>query len=267
MPNAAQIDWASVGVSDVGTVRKINEDAFLDYPEHAIWAVADGMGGHHAGDFASSAIVQDLKNMDHPQALEEAVASTMKTLATTNNLLCDQAVLRQVELIGSTVAVFIARGARASCLWAGDCRVYRMRGGELCQLTEDHSRVQELVAAGLISREEARTHPDSNIVTRALGVSEEVKLDTVEVAIDINDTFLICSDGLPGEITDREIQSILDDQNYRQAAEKLLRLALDRGARDNVTLVVIRAFADDMTQISPAADRMGESTRTIISDN
>ena len=248
-------DWQSGGITDVGTVRRINEDALLDNPNQSLWAVADGMGGYEAGDFASNEIVSQLKAINPAGSLVEATREALHNLEQANLKMCEQAALRNVEVIGSTVVVMIARDAHAVCLWVGDCRLYRYRDGLLEQLTEDHSRVQELVSAGVISKEEARHHPESNVVTRALGVGENVPIDLLDIQINPADTFILCSDGLTGALPDDAIKEALLDGDCHRIAHRLIVQSLDAGAKDNVSVIVVRAsqeeHQDDKTVVNP----------------
>lgn len=261
----AHIDWVSTAVTDTGLVRSVNEDAYLDLPGQLIWAVADGMGGYEAGDWASSTIVQALQKMTASENLHEAIEQTKATLASVNIALREQAALRSAGMIGSTVVVFIARGARSGCLWAGDCRAYLLRDNVLLQLTQDHSRVQEMVNVGQITQEEARTHPESNIVTRALGVMDEVEIDHVELDVKVGDLFLLCSDGLINEMSDAEIQVHLSSGDTKSAVDNLLVGALASGAKDNVTILVARAYDDSKTLLHAGAGEHTDNDRTILS--
>ncbi len=252
--------WESAGVTDVGTVRKINEDAYLNAPERQLWVVADGMGGYEAGDFASRAIVEQMSAMGTPDSLDDAIEQARSHLTAANLKMCEQAALRNVDVVGSTVVVLLVRGTQAACLWAGDCRLYRMRGGTLEQLTQDHSRVQELVAAGVISREQARDHPNSNIVTRALGVSEELDVDEMRFDIAAEDAFVLCSDGLTDSVTDDVISAAMVRWDCEHVARDLLEQAIAQGAKDNVSLVVIRATVDEKTVINPDVARQNDHT-------
>jgi protein phosphatase len=170
-------------------------------PERGIWAVADGMGGHAVGDFASRAIVQALSSLPEPDSLDGAAANARLAMQTVNQLLIDEALRMKVRVIGSTVVMLLACERRCSCLWAGDSRLYLFRGGHLKQLSRDHSQVERL-ARGLITAEEARHHPAHNTITRAVGAAATLDLERLTLEIGDGDVFLLCSDGLSNEVED-----------------------------------------------------------------
>ena len=244
MTTTPLINWRSSGATDPGKVRRLNEDAFLDKPDIGLWVVADGMGGHQAGDFASDLIVSTLSR-DLPQAgLAQATQAAKASLVRVNASLMAAARERQQTLIGSTVVIFLARGARYSCIWAGDSRLYRLRHGVFEQLTHDHSEVQHLIDHGMLKRADSESHPAANVITRAIGALEDSHLDVVEGDLLAGDRFLLCSDGLYRELSEREMaQSMQFNTKPANTVTDLLSLALDRGARDNVTLVAVN-FSD-----------------------
>lgn len=229
--------FLSVGRTHVGCVRALNEDALLDRADIGLWAVADGMGGHEGGEVASAAVVDALgkvSNFSTAYAFRDAAA---QALAGVNEHLTVLAADRGT--MGSTVVALLAHEGHYACLWAGDSRVYLYRQGALKRLTHDHSLVQEMVDSGAISEERARAHPRSNVITRAVGAREDLNLDGVFGAIHAGDRYLLCSDGLTGVVTDREIADAMVRAPLEAAAERLLEQALARGAPDNVTLVMV----------------------------
>lgn len=229
--------FLSVGRTHVGCVRDLNEDAYVNRAEVGLWAVADGMGGHEGGEVASAMVVdalQAVSNFTTAHAFRDAAAHA---LIDANSKLVDMAVQRGT--MGSTVVSFLAHERHYACLWAGDSRAYLYRGGALKRLTRDHSLVQEMVDAGAISEEAARNHPRSNVITRAVGAGEQLEVESVFGAIQLGDRYLLCSDGLTGVVTDREIAEHMMRAPLESAAERLLDHALARGAPDNVTLVLI----------------------------
>ncbi|USF88808.1 PP2C family protein-serine/threonine phosphatase [Candidatus Endoriftia persephonae] len=251
MNGTSTIHWDSAALSHVGKVRKLNEDAYLDRNESGLWVVADGMGGHSSGDMASGMIVERMQQLHLPGVLSKKVDLLEETLLDINHQLLTEAAHRGGNVtIGATVVVMLAHAAHLLLLWAGDSRAYRFRDGELTQLTQDHTQVEELVAGGLLLREDAENHPASNVVTRAVGAVEELYVDMGDTQVEPGDLYLLCSDGLNKEVADREIGEILAMQlppeNY---CHRLIDLALDRGARDNVTVVVARADAGPPEQI------------------
>jgi protein phosphatase len=165
-----------------------------------------------------------------------------------NQSLCDEAVRRREQIMGSTVVVLLAFDRHCVSMWAGDSRAYIYRDGELRQLTRDHSQVEDLVSQGLLTRQQAAHHPASNIITRAVGVSQHLDIDTEMFEVKEGDIFLLCTDGLYNEVNADEITQSLASGSSQQACELLLERALARGARDNVTVVVVRA--EDASQIT-----------------
>ena len=230
--------WQSCGQTDVGLVRQINEDALLDRPEAGIWAVADGMGGHSAGDVASEMIVTALARLKPANDLSTLVEFAEHQLLGVNEQL--QALSRERrQIIGSTVVCLLAVGDYAAFLWAGDSRLYRLRDGELVRLTADHSKVEEYVRHGIITREEAQNHPDGNLITRAVGAAEALFLECNMTALKAGDRYLLCTDGLDKHVRDEDIAETLRTHELRLAARELIELALRGGATDNVTLCAV----------------------------
>jgi len=241
---SAELRWQSAAATHVGTVRTVNEDAYLDRPEIGLWLVADGMGGHHAGDVASSMIVKSFDDIGIPANGDEFLEAILDRLQTVNTDLQNYARDNGASVVGSTVALMFGFGSRASCLWAGDSRIYLLREGKLRQLTRDHSKVEELISLGLVDREEAHTHPVGNVITRAVGAAESLALDIVSHEMRAGDRYMLCSDGLNKTVPDREIADILTQQSCGEAPRALLYRALDNDARDNVTAVVIHVDGD-----------------------
>ena len=220
----------------VGCRRRLNEDAVLASPDRRLWAVADGMGGHEAGEVASAMVVEALSRC--PDGAEAAIA----TLGDVNARLVEMGRTGgDSRTIGSTVVGLVANTSRFTCFWAGDSRAYRLRDGKLIRLTRDHSLVQELVDGGMISEREAETHPNANIITRAVGVSEALQVDTIAGDVRFGDLFLLASDGLTRLVGDGELLSELRSDDIESAADNLLQLTLDREAPDNVSLILLRA--------------------------
>jgi len=251
----AEFRWTSAARSDVGCVRQVNEDALLDSPERGIWAVADGMGGHAVGDLASRMVIESLSYMSADNGLAGVIADARERLIDVNAQLRTEAARRLVSRIGSTVVLLAARNGACAYLWAGDSRIYLYRNGRLVQLTRDHSQVEELKARGQLTAEEALHHPAQHLITRAVGALDTLELDESTVALKDGDTFLLCSDGLSNEVSEVEMASELAPGNCEWAAQRLLEIALERGGRDNISLVVAHAEdvqAMDRTQINPS---------------
>ncbi len=228
--------WVSAGITDVGNVRKVNEDAILDRPQSGLWVVADGMGGHEAGDVASSSIVTALSRLgdyDRPRVFVDAVEDCIIDV---NRRLYD-ASSAAGQVMGSTVAAVLALPGYALCMWAGDSRVYRLRNFELEELTTDHSEVEELIAEGSLRREDADSYPGENVITRAVGGEADLYLEVRLFELRHKDRYLVCSDGLYKDLSFKEIESILCEGAVTMACQKLLELAKSRRCSDNVSII------------------------------
>ncbi len=236
-------DFASASLSEVGFVRKLNEDAALDRPDIGLWVVADGMGGHDSGDYASRLIVDLLGQVPPPSSAGSLLAETRNRLENANAILRAKAAERGGgSIIASTVVVLLTHGEHFACLWAGDSRMYRLRDGEFLQVTHDHSHVQELVDVGVLSADEAESHPQANVVTRAVGADDSLTLDKKHDRLQAEDVFLLCSDGLTRVVPDDDIASILRQQDLDTAVQTLVDRALERGSRDNITVVTVKCL-------------------------
>ena len=243
LPDGTEITLAWAAKTDTGLRREVNEDSFL--AQAPIFAVADGMGGHAAGDFASAAVVTRLA--EHGG---KPVISTGDIDASLHRAVQDMSRGAGVTDEGSgTTVTGVALGIISDePTWIvyniGDSRVYRLVGGVLEQLTTDHSIVQELVDAGQITREEADTHPHSNVITRAVGFHEAPIPDYRAIAIEPGMRLLVCSDGLTKELTSYGIRHFLvANDRAEKAAAQLVDAALGNGGRDNITVVVIDVLA------------------------
>lgn len=234
--------WSSASRTHVGKVRKHNEDAYVELPEHRLWAVADGMGGHAVGDVASNMVADALKQLTIPDTLDEHIDQVKACLQNVNQQLINEAVQRRESLIGSTVAVFIAHKDRCACIWAGDSRIYLSRDGRLSQLSRDHSQLEELIAQGLLTRDQATDFSGGNAITRAIGAADTLELDTEIHEIRDGDIYLLCSDGLTNEVSEDEIATELARGNCERICDTLMQYALQRRARDNITIVVASAI-------------------------
>jgi serine/threonine protein phosphatase PrpC len=242
--------FASAAATHVGAVRKHNEDACLDRGEVGLWAVADGMGGHEAGDVASAMIVEQLALITPPADAVGFLAEVRAALGETNRRLLAEAARRGPHaVIGSTVVVLIAHGSHFACLWAGDSRLYRYRDGVLEQVTRDHSQVQDMVDAGVITADEAERHPLANIITRAIGTQPDLTLDKISDRLSPDDVFLLCSDGLSKMASDAEIARVVGANPIGRLPQALIDLALAHGGKDNVTVVAVQV--EDEATIRP----------------
>lgn len=220
-----------------GTVRSRNEDAFVDRSDIGLWAVADGAGGHGAGDVASAEVASALADLPAGLTAAEVLSQVRLRLAAVHASLQRQtAASTKGEIPATTVVVMMARAEHFACLWAGDSRAYLLRDGQLSQMTHDHSLVQELVEAGELAAELAEGHPQANVITRAVGAPEPLELDKVAGRIAPGDRLLLCTDGLFKALPEARIAQLLIDGG---GPEQLIERALEAGARDNVTALVI----------------------------
>lgn len=235
------LQYQAASYSHVGMVRKINEDACLDHTWEGLWAVADGMGGHAAGDYVSSLVMDSLRNLPLFETLDTFARAVCNSLEQVNVKVREETARRGVAMMGSTVVVLVAHGNRGIGLWAGDSRLYRLREGRIERLSHDHSYVQELQDSGLLNEAEARVHPRGNIVTRAIGVEDQLQLQQVHLEVQAGDSYLLCSDGLNKTAEDHEIADVLGHADPYQVVRSLVHLGLTRGAPDNITAVVVKA--------------------------
>ena len=240
----AVLDLSPVGTAvaaatHVGHLRRENEDAVAPVGAHPLWAVADGMGGHARGAWAAATVCDAIARLVPTGALHTDCEALADALADANERIHGEGA-RGGQTIGTTVVALLLEEGRYACLWAGDSRIYLLRGGVLRQLTRDHSQVEELVAAGLLTREQARDHPLGNVITRAIGVAPGLALDVVEDVVAAGDVFLLCSDGLTKVLDDPAIADVLGRFAPDPACAELLRLTLAGGAPDNVSAVIVR---------------------------
>jgi protein phosphatase len=233
--------WTSASRSHPGKVRDVNEDACLDLPEHGLWVVADGMGGHTLGEFASGLAVQSLKDLPPSEDLEQRVKAAQERLREANRQLRAEALRRETPLIGTTVAALLAAGRRCACLWAGDSRIYLYRAGRLNQLTRDHSHLEAARSRHVGEADDTLIMPRANLITRALGCEDTLELDEVTIELLDGDMFLLCSDGLSNEVNELSIEQALLTGLCTLACDTLIDMALEREARDNITAVVVSA--------------------------
>lgn len=235
------IEWISHSASDVGTVRTQNEDSCLVKPESGLWVVADGMGGHEAGNVASQMIVDTLMQLDKPARLSDYVTEIEKCIIDVNQRLLEfSEIMLDGRMVGSTFVSLVIHGQIGICMWMGDSRLYRYRANELNQISKDHSQVMELLEAGAITEEEAKQHPDANVITRAVGTSDELYIDLDIFDAKIGDVYLLCSDGLYNALNESAIISVLQDKDTDQIVSDLMSGALENGATDNVTVVAVK---------------------------
>lgn len=235
------IAWNSFALTDVGCVRKVNEDSVIDVAEKQIWTVADGMGGHQVGDVASQKVIEQISYVQSFDRLSDQVDAMEDALLNSNFELRDYAKnTLGNQTLGTTAVCFFIKNSVGVALWVGDSRLYRVRSGRMQRLTRDHSQVEEMVRQGLIRPEEAETHELKNVITRAIGVEQQLYVDLNVFSVQLGDTFLLCSDGLYNAVPAESIETWLTSRNIEEAANGLMQAALDAGAKDNVSLIVIK---------------------------
>ena len=218
-----------------GRKRSRNEDRLVERPDLGLWAVADGAGGHGAGDVAAAAIADALMAIPPGLSAAERLAQLRLRLSAVNDEL-RLAAQDRGGIIASTVVVLLLRGEHYAALWAGDSRIYLLRSGALHRITHDHSLVQEMVDAGTLSAEAAEAHPQANVITRAVGAEADLVLDKVADRALPGDRFLLCSDGVFKELPEAVIAALISsDAN----ADDIVRQAVEAGGRDNVTVVLV----------------------------
>ena len=234
-PSLTKPCWRSWAVTDTGKRRQHNEDSLLDRPEAGLWVVADGMGGHKAGDIASQLIVNSLKNLAPIKPLEDYIKEVESCLQNVNSQLRQLASKEYSNhLVGSTVVGLICEAQWCAFLWAGDSRLYRFRNNQLQQLTQDHCATVDESSYGWSVK-------NSNTITRAIGADDLLDLDIEIIEVLKGDIFLLSSDGLDKEMAFKEVEHIMQTSECQDMANTLINEALARGARDNVTVIVVTA--------------------------
>lgn len=247
MPTPFRIE--SAARTHQGCVRDHNEDSHVERDGAGLWAVADGMGGHEGGDWASARIVEALGGIAPATDLDAARTAAREAIAEANAAILAEARERGKQM-GSTVVALLVADVRYALLWAGDSRAYLLRDGDFTQLSRDHSQVQEMVARGILTPEQAAGHPMGHILSRAVGVQQQVAIDEIEGEVRPGDVFLLCSDGLHGVVEESEIAARLGRAAPGEALDQLIELALAKGAPDNVTAIAI--WASEPTLLSIA---------------
>jgi serine/threonine protein phosphatase PrpC len=234
----SQFTWRSAAATIVGNVRTRNEDAVLELPSVGLWAVADGMGGHNAGDVASQMVVMTLANVRNHQRASALLDEVEDRLHAVNDHLIEFA--GKEGIAGSTVAVLLALDRHVLSLWAGDSRIYRSRKGQLAQLTRDHSETQEMLDDGRLSPLDLIRRQSSNVITRAVGGAADLFLDIELSPLQDGDRYLLCTDGLHKELSERELARYLAHRRPDEACQALLWCAERGVCDDNVSAVVVR---------------------------
>ena len=237
--------YRSTSFTHRGGTRKHNEDALLDASNAGVWMVADGMGGYQAGDVASQlacdTVAQEISSAkDGPSVsdLENALnAANARIRRYSTEALGGQ-------VLGSTVVALLMRDNRYHLFWAGDSRCYRIRDGALAQLSRDHSQVTEMVEQGLLQPDEAERHPLAHVITRALGVDDQLRFDYRTGDLQEGDTFLLCSDGVSKQFSSVELAGFLQGGQIDDAGLAIMHSALVRECNDNITCIIVNIMND-----------------------
>jgi PPM family protein phosphatase len=246
--------------TDVGKVRTRNEDSYL--VDEPLFVVADGMGGHRGGDVASRLTVNTLQEAQ-PQR-DPSGAALLDAVRSANRVVNERSAAdRDLRGMGTTVTALQASGESGRIAHVGDSRAYLLREDVLQQLTQDHTLVQQMVDEGNLDADEAERHPARHIMTRALGVEEQVAVDQLTLDLHPGDRILLCSDGLSGMLSAEDIRDVLQRESETQgAADALVQLAVERGGEDNVTVVVVDVDDDDGDAEAGGATAVGGAAAT-----
>lgn len=228
----------AAGQTDVGLVRKANEDSILLMGEQSFWLVADGMGGHANGALASQTAVSGFKALQLSEDFDEAINEIAGRMHAVNSRLAHMNKTADAGQMGTTAIALLVREDKFAIIWVGDSRAYIFRRGGLFQVSVDHTHVQDLVDEGILTADEAKDHPMGHVLTRALGVQDDVQVDVVQDVIEPGDRIILCSDGLTGPVSDTKIREIVARCSAETAVTELIAAAYDGGAADNVTVIV-----------------------------
>jgi len=235
------IIWKSAHDTNVGVMRELNEDSILSLPQKQLWAVADGMGGYEAGNVASNMIVASFEELGNADTLNRLVNNIEDRLLDVNHRILEYAdIMLDGRTLGSTVVSLAIKGRVGICLWVGDSRLYRFRNHQLVQLSRDHSQVQEQIQQGYITAEQAQNHPESNVITRAVGADNQLYVDINVFSAQLGDIFLLCSDGLYNMVSKEALVETLSSFPIDQAVESLIQQAIDGGGSDNISIILIK---------------------------
>jgi serine/threonine-protein phosphatase Stp1 len=230
-------------LTNVGLRRKVNEDSYLDRTDDGLWIVADGMGGHDAGEVASAMVVDALKSVPASPDPRDTAKAAMAAIQQVQVELVEMAKDGiKPRTIGTTVVGLVIADGQYVVFWVGDSRILLVRNGAITRLTRDHSLVQDLIDAELIDAAEADTHPDSNVITRAVGADKDLVIDSKTGPVQQGDLFMLASDGVTKVLTEPEILAHLTTRNARQAHRVMSEEILERGAPDNFTSIVVRVL-------------------------
>ncbi len=255
-----ELSLHAAGVTNVGLVRRANEDSMLLRDDAALWCVADGMGGHKGGQWASQQVRDALGRVELTEDFENNLGHIEEAIRGANAIIVAAGEQARAHM-GTTVAALHVVGERFAIFWAGDSRVYLCRQDKMYRLTTDHTHVQLLIDSGLISHEEARHHPEKHVLSRAVGVIQDLELDLIADRLEPYDRFVLCSDGLTAVVSDAEIGERAMTEAPDAVVNSLLELVLSRGAPDNTTIALVACeprFADGLPEHAGAQGGMGD---------
>ncbi|MBO5292006.1 MAG: Stp1/IreP family PP2C-type Ser/Thr phosphatase [Lachnospiraceae bacterium] len=241
-------------ITDIGRKRKLNQDYVYSCEQPIgnlpnLFLVADGMGGHNAGDYASKYTVETIVEEISRSFEKNPVRILQKAIEKANTHIREKAMEEEALAgMGTTVVAATCMGKYLQVANVGDSRLYVVND-KITQITRDHSLVEEMVRMGGIDRESARNHPDKNIITRAVGAQDTVEVDFFSVELSVGDIVLMCSDGLTNMLEDEEIRMILSGQrDIVEKAEELIKAANNNGGKDNIAVIIIEPFADEVKE-------------------
>jgi len=249
--------FKSAGATDIGKLREADEDAFLIDDERGLYLVADGMGGHQGGGYASKKALEIIRDeiikleqiQDITQPLQTLGDRTLtqtrllRGIQRTNQELFETSIREpQLRGMGTTLTALQFDNKYANIAHIGDSRAYQIREGKIIQLSEDHSWVQEQVKMGVLSQEEARNHPLKNIITRSIGHEREIKVDLFKTEYQTKDKYILCSDGLTNMVSDEEILKTIQEMEMQTAIAKLIERANEEGGYDNITIILVEVL-------------------------
>lgn len=243
-PITEPLHFAWHGMTDTGMVRPRNEDSFssVSLGKWSLYVVADGMGGHDAGEVASRIAVETVcrEIEEHVKQNEDPLRLIEHVVQQANSDVKKEGAHRGSNM-GTTLSLALVADNTAYIANVGDSRVYWMENGSITQITQDHSLVAKLVAMGKMTKEEARNHPKSNLLYRTIGTDENIKVDTFRVELKKGGNLMLCTDGLWGEVSDEKIhQTVFSGKDARTASEELVRMANAHGGKDNITAIVVK---------------------------
>ena len=231
------LQYESNMATHIGHVRQVNEDDAHCSDEQSLWLVADGMGGHTFGDKASKAVVDNLRSFVRLGTLTESIHD-LETRFSLANKTC-RGMLGD-KTVGSTFAALFVFEPLAIFMWAGDSRIYRYRNKRLQLLTEDHNLAQERCRRGELSQEEAQQLPSANVLTRAVGIHQNLRVEIDAEPIVSDDIYLLCTDGVYRDLSFEQLESVFHTEEFETTASRLISMSLDSGGKDNITAITMR---------------------------